>query len=79
MKLTSNTEDTYEIASPLHSQILRVARAFGDFRFKWAVAPEKDKTETETETGTEGFRALVPAEQAVTCVPEIIARARSRR
>lgn len=89
---TKNTVDTYEITTPLHSQILRVARSFGDFRFKWAVdtgtvacTDEKNKPNdvsndaTAAPALTKGCRALPPPEQAVTCVPEIITRRRSKR
>lgn len=72
--LTKNTEDTYEIATPLHSQILRVARSFGDFRFKWTADASVDGSD-----GVEGFRSLPPSEQAVTCMPEVINRRRSKR
>jgi len=68
---TKTTVDTtYEIKSPFHSQFLRVARSFGDFRFK-CLADEG--------AGGEGFRILDPVDQAVTCLPEIVTHKRTER
>lgn len=70
--LVKGTTDVYEITSPLDKQVLRVSRAFGDFRFKWA------KNEGEGgEEPTTCFRELSPRHQAVTCVPEVLAHLRS--
>jgi len=68
---TKTTVDTtYEIKSPFHSQFLRVARSFGDFRFK-CIADEG--------SGSEGFSLVEPIDQAVTCLPEIVIHRRTER
>jgi len=76
-----NTDNSFEISTPLHPQILRVARAFGDFRFKWAARTETPEEEESVDSHSciQGFRALPPTEQAVTCFPEVISHKRSAR
>ena len=80
VKLVSSKDNSFEIISPLDMQPLRVSRAFGDFRFKWAA--ETDTTEGSdlpTDNAIDGFRRLTPAVQAVSCLPEITVEQRSER
>ena len=70
-------ENSFEITTPLHPQVLRVARSFGDFRFKWTAETESD--DNVSQSNIKGFRFLPPLEQAVTCFPEVISRKRSNR